>query len=177
MQKQVEITSIFTETIEKLKGPGVILLAGNPPNPMTIGWGTIGYIWGRMIFTALVRPSRFTFSLIDSATEFTVNLLPAEFESQVNLCGTTSGRDVDKIKKCGFDLEHGILIAAPYLKESFIHYECRIIHKSDLVPGTIDKAIIKKYYSEDDFHRVFFGEIIGAFKNPANWLTYESVDV
>jgi flavin reductase (DIM6/NTAB) family NADH-FMN oxidoreductase RutF len=164
MREEVEISTIFYKTLEKLKGPGVILMAGNPPNLMTIGWGTIGYIWGRLIFTVMVRPSRFTFSLIDSADEFTVNLLTDKFAEQISLCGSESGRDVDKITKCGFTLEHGIRIVAPYIRESFIHYECRIIHKSDLLPETLDKSIIKKYYPEGDFHRVFYGEIIEAFK-------------
>ncbi len=164
MQKLVEISTVFTETIEKLKGPGAILMAGNPPNLMTIGWGTIGYIWGRLIFTVMVRPSRFTFSLIDSIGEFTVNLLPDKFARQLALCGSVSGRNVDKITKCGFSFEHGIRIATPFLQESFIHFECLIIHKSDLNPETLDKAIIDKYYPEDDFHRVFYGEIIGVFR-------------
>src|SRR5664280_2761340 len=75
MREPTEIASVFKETMEKMKGPGVILLAGDPPNPMTIGWGTIGYIWGKWILTVLVRPSRFTFQLMESADEFTVNLM------------------------------------------------------------------------------------------------------
>ncbi len=164
MKKEVEIISIFGETLEKLKGQGVILLAGDPPNPMTIGWSTIGFIWGKLIFTVMVRPSRFTYSRMESSGEFTVNLLPDAFSRHLSLCGTKSGRDVDKIAECGFTLARGNHVTTPFIRESSIHFECRIIHKHDLLPETLDKEILKKYYPMGDFHRVFFGEIIGVFK-------------
>ena len=31
------------------------------PNVMTIGWATLGIVWGRPICTVLVRPSRYTY--------------------------------------------------------------------------------------------------------------------
>ena len=164
MRKEVNVKSVFDETLEKLKGQGVILMAGDPPNPMTIGWGTIGFIWGKLIFTVLVRPSRFTYSRMESSCEFTVNLLPDAFSRHLSLCGTKSGRDVDKIAECGFTLEQGIHVTTPFIRESFIHFECRIIHKHDLLPETLDKGIIKKYYPMGDFHRVFYGEIVGIFR-------------
>ena len=45
MIKAVGPFDVYRETIGKLAGNGIILLAGDPPNPMTIGWGTIGEIW------------------------------------------------------------------------------------------------------------------------------------
>jgi flavin reductase (DIM6/NTAB) family NADH-FMN oxidoreductase RutF len=163
MRTEVEINSVFAGTIEKLSGDGVILLAGNPPNPMTIGWGTIGHIWGKPIFIVMVRPSRFTFSLMESSSEFTVNLLSDKFARQLSFCGTKSGRNVDKIKECSFTLQHGIHLATPYIMQSFIHFECRIMHRHDLLPETLDKGILKRYYPEGDFHKVYYGEIAGVF--------------
>jgi flavin reductase (DIM6/NTAB) family NADH-FMN oxidoreductase RutF len=164
MRKEIDISSVFEETVEYLKGDGVILLAGNPPNPMTIGWGTIGYIWGRLIFTVLVRPSRFTFSLMESSTEFTVNLLPDEFIRQLSLCGTKSGRNTDKLIECGFQIEKGINLVSPYIRESAVHFECCIVHKHDLIPENLDINIAKRYYPSDDFHKVYYGEILGVFR-------------
>jgi flavin reductase (DIM6/NTAB) family NADH-FMN oxidoreductase RutF len=164
MRKEVNVKSVFDQTLEKMKGQGVILMAGDPPNPMTIGWGTIGYIWGKLIFTVMVRPSRFTFSRMESSSEFTVNLLPDRFSRQLSLCGTKSGRDIDKIAKCGFRMEQGIHVKTPHISESSIHFECRIVHKHDLLPETLDAGILKKYYPRDDFHKVFYGEIVGVFK-------------
>jgi hypothetical protein len=44
MRKQVELSEVLNETLEKLDGDGILLVAGNPPNPMTIGWSTISTI-------------------------------------------------------------------------------------------------------------------------------------
>ena len=132
---------------------------------MTIGWGTIGYIWGKWILTVLVRPSRFTFQLMESADEFTVNLLQKQFSDELSFCGSKSGRDVDKIKECGFTLEQGISVSTPYISESIVHFECRIIHKNKLDPHTLDPDILRRYYPEQDFHTVYYGEIVGVFKS------------
>ena len=164
MRKEVEIKSVFGETIDKLKGHGVILLAGDPPNPMTIGWGTIGYIWGKWIFTVMVRPTRFTHHLMESSHEFSVNVFSGEFNSHLSLCGTKSGRDTDKIKECSFTLETGIHVNAPFISESILHYECRILQKNDILQETLDQNIIDRYYPLKDFHRVYYGEIVGVLR-------------
>jgi flavin reductase (DIM6/NTAB) family NADH-FMN oxidoreductase RutF len=164
MRKEVNVTTVFDEIMEKLKGSGVILMAGDPPNPMTIGWGTFGFIWGKLIFTVLVRPSRFTYSRMESSDEFTVNLMPDVFSRQLSLCGTRSGRDVDKIAICGFRLGNGIQVKTPHIRESSIHFECKIIHKHDLLKETLEMEILKKYYPGNDLHRVYYGEIVGVFR-------------
>jgi len=43
-------------------------------NPMTIGWGTVGVIWTRKVFTVMVRPSRYTYGCIEATGDFTVCL-------------------------------------------------------------------------------------------------------
>ena len=165
MLNETTIYDVFEETITRMKGDGVLLLAGDPPNVMTIGWGTIGHIWRRQVFIVLVRPSRFTWGLMEKSTEFTVNILDDEFNGQISFCGTRSGRNVNKIEKCGFTLTPGIYTKTPFLAESLFHYECRIIHKNDLVPETLNGEIPERYYPSGDYHRVYYGEILGVFRN------------
>ena len=39
------------ETYERLRSPGALLVSGtDKPNVMTIGWGTLGVIWGKHPF-------------------------------------------------------------------------------------------------------------------------------
>jgi flavin reductase (DIM6/NTAB) family NADH-FMN oxidoreductase RutF len=61
----------YHETMAALGRNGIILLGGDPPNPMTIGWGSIGEIWHMPVFTVLVRPTRYTFGLMENAKDFT----------------------------------------------------------------------------------------------------------
>jgi flavin reductase (DIM6/NTAB) family NADH-FMN oxidoreductase RutF len=165
MPKQIGIFDAVHETFDKLEGDGALLVAGNPANPMTIGWGTIGIIWHMPIMTVLVRPTRYTFLLMEESIEFTVCLLPISFGKQVAFCGTKSGRDMNKIEKCGLKLEQGILVKTPFIAESEIHYECRVVHKHKLDPQTLDDVVISRYYPLKDFHMVYYGEILGVYRN------------
>jgi flavin reductase (DIM6/NTAB) family NADH-FMN oxidoreductase RutF len=101
---------------------------------------------------------------MESSTEFTVNLLPDEFIRQLSLCGTKSGRNTDKLIECGFQIEKGINLVSPYIRESAVHFECCIVHKHDLIPENLDINIAKRYYPSDDFHKVYYGEILGVFR-------------
>jgi len=165
MRKAVGPFDVYHETIAKLTGNGILLLAGDPPNPMTIGWGTIGEIWYKPVFTILVRPTRFTFGLMEKAKDFTVCVLPEGYEKHLAICGSKSGRDVDKIRVCGFTLDPGTHVGTPFITQSAIHYECRIVHRHLLDPATLDPAIDDKYYQTKDWHMVYYGEILGVFKH------------
>ena len=165
MRKEIGISECYTETLEHLQGNGILLLAGDPPNPMTIGWATIGNLWSKLVFIVLVRPTRFTFGLMEKNQEFSVNILSSEFNKEIAVCGTESGRDVNKIEKCGFTLEKGIKISKPFISQSELHYECRIIHKHRLDAEFLSPKIIDRYYPARDFHMEYYGEIMGIFRN------------
>ena len=53
------------ETILKVLAKGAFLTtaAGGRHNTMTIGWGALGNIWGKPVFTVMVRHSRYTHEL------------------------------------------------------------------------------------------------------------------
>src|SRR5512143_370410 len=95
----IRYTRYFAETIQRMREDGLLLVTAHndgKPNVMTIGWGTIGSIWGRPIFLALVRPSRHSHTLLEEVSEFTINVPPRELASAVSHCGTVSGRDHNK---------------------------------------------------------------------------------
>jgi flavin reductase (DIM6/NTAB) family NADH-FMN oxidoreductase RutF len=165
MRKEVELFDVLNETLDKLDGEGILLVAGDPPNPMTIGWGTIGHIWHKQIMTVMVRPVRYTYNLMESVKDFSVCVLPDQFRKELALCGTKSGRDIDKIIACNFTMERCAKAESYFIAESTIHFECRIVHKHLVDPATLDPAIIKRYYPLKDFHMVYYGEILGIFKN------------
>ena len=54
MREKVKLSEVLLETLDKLDGDGILLVAGDPPNPMTIGWGTIGHIWNKDIINVMV---------------------------------------------------------------------------------------------------------------------------
>lgn len=152
------------EVASRLEDGGVFLVSGERGNPMTIGWGLIGVVWGRPIFQVLVRPSRYSFSLLEEVPEFTVCVpAPNELKEELSTCGTSSGRDIDKIETCGFATERSEHISVPYIADCAFHYECRVVHVNDVVNATLDPALIRRSYPQGDFHRIYYGHILGAF--------------
>ena len=164
MRKKTEIFNVYAQTMEHLGNEGILLVAGDPPNPMTIGWGLMGILWGMPVFSVFVRPTRFTFQLMEKSETFSVCVMDKKYKKQVGFCGVKSGRETNKIRECGFTLEKGILIPVPYIVESSLHYECRIINKNKIEDQTLARPIISRYYPQSDFHTVYYGEILGAFK-------------
>ncbi len=164
MLTEVDFFDICNETLGKLAGDGILLLSGVEANPMTIGWGTLGYIWNRPVMTVLVRPVRYSFELMERSEDFSVCILPADRKQELAFCGTRSGRDMDKNEKCGFNILPGIRIKTGYIDISTMHFECRIVHKHRLDPTTLDPEIVGRNYPKKDFHMVYYGEILGIFK-------------
>ena len=105
------------------------------PNVMAIGWGTMGIIWRRPIFMVLVRPSRYTYKLIEETGEFTVNIVPP------------------KLKRSGAILRHRFRPRPQQIQgkksnpspieddknthhqeRTHSHFECRVVNKNEPTP-------------------------------------------
>lgn len=154
------------EVMERLSKAGVFLnsaFEGNI-NTMTIGWGSIGVIWGRPIFIVMVRYSRNSYELINKSGVFTVSIpRDNELKKELSFCGRRSGRDYDKFKECNLTPLQGRRVDAPVIDECKIHYECRVVYRQAMEPGLIDEEIDSKYYSNNDFHVIFYGEILDCY--------------
>jgi len=165
LKRQIGTFDVLQETLRILENPGALLVAGKEkPNPMTIGWGTVGIIWGKPIFIVLVRPSRYTHSLMENWPEFTVNIPSPDLDKVVNFCGTRSGRNMDKVAKCRLTLEPGHKVSVPSIAECPIHYECRTVHKNNVIPAELDRGIVSDCYPTGDFHTLYYGEILGVYR-------------
>ncbi len=165
-KKTIHYTDLFAETMRRMRSDGLLLVtAGSDgkPNVMTIGWGTIGSIWGRPVFVVLVRPSRYTFSRLEEIGDFTVNVPPAELAGAASHCGTVSGRDQDKFEETGLTLAASKEVRPPVIQECVIHYECRTLHRNDVIPDATVQGVLDDAYPEGDFHRIYFGEIVAAY--------------
>ena len=162
----IDFSGYLKETFEVMGQIGVLLVSGemDKPNVMTIGWGTAGIIWGKPIFITLVRPSRYTHGLIEKGKEFTVNVPTLEMEEIVSFCGTVSGRDHDKFKEKNLTPLPGKKIKCPVVKKCSIFYECRVVHKNLVIPGELFPGITSEFYPQGDYHTIYFGQILAAYK-------------
>jgi len=168
--RRIDPWAAFPDVQHQLAGDGAFLVSVGSeghPNVMTIGWGLLGTIWRRQVFLVLVRPSRYTHGLIEKSDAFAVCVPKAgELSDALAFCGSRSGREVDKVKELGLDLVPGQAGPVPLLAECDVHYECRVVTRTALVPeGLLSPEIRARYYARGDLHTLFFGEILAAWRD------------
>lgn len=175
MKKEINAFDYAGE-ICKAMGKGILLTtsAEEKVNTMTIGWGTIGIEWGRPIFIAFVRESRYTRELLDKSGEFTVNIPYGDFDNHIlGLCGTKSGRDTDKIQDLHLTLEPSQVVQTPGIKELPLTLECKVLYQQKQDLSAIPTELLARYYPADvdgsfpgsnrDAHIAYYGEIVNAY--------------
>jgi len=165
-REKVSYDHRLNKTLALLADPGLLLAStrrSGASNVMAIGWGTVGIIWGKPIFVVLVRPSRYTYGFIEDSGAFTVNVPTEEMREWVNLCGSRSGRDVDKFALLGMSTSPGQMVGAVTIDASPMVYECKVVHHNDLLPPNLAAEVESSYYGGADYHRLYFGEVLGAY--------------
>lgn len=175
MKKEVQVFDYATEIIKALE-KGVLLTtkSGDKVNTMTISWGTLGIEWGKPIMNVFVRDNRLTKEQLDENPEFTINIPMGEYDKKIlGVCGTQTGREVDKIKELNLTLEEPHCITVPAIKELPLTLECKVIYKQKQDEHEITEEIKAKFYPQDvdstfhgankDFHTAYYGEIVSAY--------------
>lgn len=145
------------------KGAFLTVKAEAQLNTMTIGWATVGIVWSKPIMMVAVRDSRHTFGIIEKASDFTVSFPADHMKKELMFCGTKSGRSHDKFKECGLKAGAAQKTLSPIIQVPGIHFECKIVYKSKMDPALLEKEY-KRLYPENDFHTLYFGEILECYE-------------
>ena len=132
-------------------------------NAMTVGWGSIGYIWRRPFIQVVVRPVRYTYRFMEENETFTVCAFPEQYHAALQLLGRRSGRDGDKINASGLTPIASTLVPAPSYSQASLVFECRKIYWADIDPSHFLDPGIDQNYPNKDYHRAYFGEILAIF--------------
>jgi flavin reductase (DIM6/NTAB) family NADH-FMN oxidoreductase RutF len=137
--------------------------AGGRFNTMTVGWGSVGTMWGRPFAQVVVRPIRYTYEFIERYDTFTLCAFPQRYRRALNLLGTKSGRDGDKIAEAGLTPVASTQVAAPGFAEADLILECRKIYWDDMAPSRFLDPTIEGNYPNKDYHRIYFGQILAIY--------------
>ncbi len=132
-------------------------------NTMTISWGSMGIMWNKPFVQVVVRPTRYTYEFMNRSDYFTLSSFSDQYHRALNLLGVKSGRDGDKIAKSGLTPVKAPTVPPPVFAEADLIVECRKIYWDDFKPENFLAQEIHRNYSHNDYHRVFFGEIIGIY--------------
>ena len=147
MKMNVE-KQIINPTLNFFPAPVVLLSCGTLENAniITLAWS--GVVCSEPpIISASIRPQRHSYHLVLELQEFVINVPTADQLEAANICGTKSGKDIDKWKECSFTTVKAEKVSVPLILECPINIECKVIRTIDI--GT---------------HTIFMGEVLCVHK-------------
>jgi flavin reductase (DIM6/NTAB) family NADH-FMN oxidoreductase RutF len=96
-----------------------------------------------------IAPRRYSHGLFKASKDFAVNIPDGKMLRAVGICGSKSGRKVDKFTAAGLTKEKAEKVSAPLIAECPVNIECRKV--TELEAGD---------------HTWFIGEIVAARMDP-----------
>ena len=162
MEERME-KELFRRQHELFASKWALATAGTPDdyNTMTIGWGGLGTLWGRkLVCTVYIRPDRYTYEFMEKNGLFTVSFYPEECRGDLQVLGTLSGRDGDKVAKTSLKPipvsgEYGETVTFDKAELTLV---CRKIYADDFHP---EKILCKDPYAPGvKPHRMYIGEVL-----------------
>ncbi len=159
-------TEDIQENIFQLIGKDWMLISGGTMdhyNMMTASWGTACVLWRKPVIITFIRPQRYTYEFIEKQPYFSVSFFGEQHKDLLNLCGTTSGRDLNKMTIDGLTALQTPNGAVGF-REAKLLLECRKIYFDDIDPAFFQVFEVEKIYPSKDYHRFYIGEITRAWK-------------
>lgn len=151
--------------IKMLHDDWMLITAGNEDkfNMMTASWGGVGMLYGKPVAICFINPARYTFQLMETNDTYTFTFYTEAYREALQYCGTTSGRDADKVKGSGLTA-----ITTPEgskaFAEAWLVIECRKMVAQSFVPESIaDPEIRAQWATGKELHKMFIGEIINVW--------------
>jgi flavin reductase (DIM6/NTAB) family NADH-FMN oxidoreductase RutF len=129
-------------------------------NTMTIAWGSLGIMWGQPMAQVVVRPIRYTYQFMERYDTFTLCAFPEAHRQALQILGTKSGRDGNKIAEAGLTPIASTQVAAPGFAEADLIVECHKMYWQDMDPTHFLDPGIDKLYPGKHYHRIYFGAVL-----------------
>ncbi|MCW4086364.1 flavin reductase family protein [Segatella copri] len=176
--KEIEVQDSFYVNPFTFFQNGLILAAGDQEsyNAMTIGWGSMGTIWGRSLplMTVYVAQKRYTHEFMEKSKYFTV--MQFSDADVIQYMGKHSGRDGDKAKALSLHVAY-TKNGTPYFKEADVVIECETMYSAPFEEKHFRNDVPKKMYANfpAGIHTMYLGQIVGAWKNARNMVSAQQV--
>jgi flavin reductase (DIM6/NTAB) family NADH-FMN oxidoreductase RutF len=116
-------------------------------NVMPAGWAMYAST-SPCLYAVAVNKNHYTTKLIRERAEFVIAIPGPGMEDAIRLCGSCSGRDVDKVAACGLVTQRASSVGPPLLVGAKTNFECRL--HSEALSGD---------------HVIFLGEIVAAWED------------
>ena len=177
--KKIEVKELKDNMFETISKEWMLVTAGTKDkfNTMTANWGGIGFLWNKPVAFIFIRPERYTFDFIEQNDYLTLSFLGEEHKDVHKICGSKSGRDIDKVKATGLQplfTENGSIT----FEQARLTFECKKLYADMIKPEDfIDQSIIDRWYGEahGGFHKMYVVEIVGnLIKRAAEFLKWKA---
>lgn len=159
--KEVKAEELKFNPFTKIGHEWLLITAGSQEkfNTMTASWGGVGVFWGKNSVTTYIRPQRYTKEFIDANDTFTIAFFDEKYRKALNICGTVSGRDVNKVEQAGL---------TPYAVDGTMAFEeanmiivCKKLYHGNMSPDNFEnKENDAKWYPQKDYHTMYISEIV-----------------
>ena len=157
MFKEISPKEIPDNLIKAISDEWMLISAGDESgyNMMTASWGFAGEMWGHDSVIAMVRPQRYTMQFIDKSDYFTLSFY-GDRKDIHKVCGSKSGRDVDKTKETGL---------TPVFSDDTVYFEearLVLICKKQYVDTLKEECFTDKeplHWYDKDYHNIIIGKI------------------
>jgi flavin reductase (DIM6/NTAB) family NADH-FMN oxidoreductase RutF len=115
-----------------------------------------------------IAPTHYSFQNLKEVPEFTLNILTKEMKREARICGSYSGKNVDKFKKAKLEIEKSKKVLPPVIKNCPISLECKVLEMKEfgdhfLIVGEVLEEWIRKEKFDPLLHKT--GEIYMVAKN------------
>lgn len=153
----------LTENTFRMIGDDWMLITAMDPatgkyNTMTASWGGFGVLFHKPVAYIFIRPQRYTKEFVDSAEYMTLSFFGGEMRKALQICGSKSGKDCDKIKEAGLSpFIDGKIVGFREADKIFV---CRKLYADKLTKdGFFGDKIPCQVYSAGDYHTMYILEI------------------
>jgi flavin reductase (DIM6/NTAB) family NADH-FMN oxidoreductase RutF len=107
------------------------------PNAMGMVWWTLTSLEPLMIAIS-VGHSRYTHECLEEGCKEFVLCFPSEEQAKAAwICGTKSGRDMDKFAKAGLIATPSKVVRPPIIERSTVAYECKVVGQMECGDHTL----------------------------------------
>ena len=152
--------------IRQIASDWMLVTAGNKEkfNTMTANWGGTGHLWNKPVVFVFVRPERYTYEFMETSDGFTLTFFVEKYRKALNLCGTKSGRDSDKVSEAGLT-PHFTELGYPAFTEASLVLECRKLYATMLTKDAfLDSEPFRTHYStKGGLHKMYIAGIARAW--------------
>ncbi|MGD9560487.1 MAG: flavin reductase family protein [Oscillospiraceae bacterium] len=163
--REISVYEVPDNFFKRLSQDWMLLTVGAPGacNTMTASWGQFGFLWNRPVATTYVRPQRYTHEFIEREERFSLSFFaPGEHRRALEVLGSKSGRDGDKIALAGLTVVDVDGVAG--FEEAVLTLVCRKLYRQQMLPECfLDKAADEANYPNMDYHTIYIGEVEHVF--------------